>query len=116
MKESTDWDVYLLDWDKVNKLRKEGKLLRTMLHEEIVKLKLIGPVPIVAPANYKAKRNFFNILITQPWFSEKYQGTSIRTLLPYIYVRNKVDERVKPEFDFDSLKKDTKKHKEEILV
>jgi len=43
-------------------LREEGKLLRTMDHDDIIKLKALGPIIVEAPANYRAKTTFYSIL------------------------------------------------------
>lgn len=116
MQDSTEWDVYLLNKTQVDELRDRGKFLRTMEHSEIVKLKLLGPVPIDALAHYKARKQFFDVLVEQPWFQEKFQGISFRKLLPYIYVKNKVDGRVHAGPDLEEVFKVVKEHKEEVLV
>lgn len=116
MKESTEWDVYLLNKAEVDKLRDEGKFLRTMRHSEIIKLTLVGPVLIEAHANYRARKQFFSLLVKQSWFQEKYQGISFRSLLPYIYVKNRLDGRFHTSPDLEGVFEVIKEHKEEVLA
>jgi len=93
MKDGTNWNVYLLDGREVNKLRESNILLRTMKPEDIIKLKILGPISLVANNHYKAKRAFFQGLKNNPEFKEHFSKMPFRDVLPYIYTRNEVDER-----------------------
>lgn len=100
------WDAYLLDLNKVEKVREEGKLLRAMKHEDIIKLKAWGPVEVESPNSYTARKAFYAILEQTPWFAAPKGGFT--TVLPAIYVRNKVDRRVKEGVSLDSFLKRAK--------
>lgn len=106
------WDAYLLRKDLVLTLRDKGKFLRTMHHESIVKLRLLGPVTVTAPAHYKAKKEFYKILSEQDWFMKDFSHYTFRQLLPFIYVKNRVDERFHQKLDWRKFTKTAKKHQE----
>ena len=112
MKESK-WDVYLLKRDLVDVLREKGKFLRTMEHEEIIKLKAIGPIVIKAPAIYRAKTIFYSVLSIQSWFPK---DTPFVKLLPYIYAKNKIDRRIHKDPDWDELYTKVEEHGEELIT
>ena len=91
--DKTHWDAYLLDMNLVLKIREKGVFLRQMKHEDIAKLKAWGPVEVVGNDSYAARRAFYTVLESQDWFKGPQGGFT--TVLPAIYVRNKVDYRVK---------------------
>jgi len=105
MENTSIWDAYLLRRDLVLKLWEEKKFLRTMRHEDIVKLKLLGPVTVAAPTYYKARKEFYKILREQPWFEKNFSHFTLRKLLPFIYVKNRVDERFGPKVDWEAFTK-----------
>ena len=94
------WEAYLLDLNKVEKIRENGRLLRTMKHEDIVQLKAWGPVEVKGLDDYAARKAFYAILEEQKWFRTPKGGFT--TVLPAIYVRNKVDKRTKQGISLDT--------------
>jgi len=104
------WDAYLLKRNLVLTLREKGTFLKTMSHDSIVKLKLLGPVPVTAPNHYKARKEFYKVLSSQDWYKKNYAQYNFTSLLPYIYVKNRIDERFHPKLDWNEFTKSAKKY------
>ena len=100
-REKLYWNAYLLNLPEVLKIREEGKLLRAMKHEDIVKLKVWGPIEVEALDSYAARKTFYSLLEQEKWFRAPQGGFT--TTLPAIYVKNKVDRRVKQGVPLDIL-------------
>lgn len=88
--ESISWDAYLLDGTKVDKLHAKGVKLNTMTHEEIIKLKSLGPIEVDAITYHQARKAFFGIISKTDWWPKQILFTHIWR---YIYVKNHVDNR-----------------------
>ena len=115
MKESS-WEVYLLRRDSVDALREKGKFLRTMEHNDIVKLKALGPIVVEAPAIYRAKTVFYSILSAQSWFPKGDKNMYFVRLLPYIYAKNKIDRRIHKDPDWEGLYTKVEEHEGEEVA
>lgn len=108
--DKTHWDAYLLDPTKLEKVRSQGKLLRTMKHEDISQLAAIGPVEVMGFDDYAARKALYSALEKLSWFKPTKGGFT--ALLPFIYVRNKVDNRIKDGVDIKALIKKAKKEEQ----
>jgi len=111
MKDSNEWLGFLLDSEKVDRFRASGKGLNTLEFEEVLKMRATEPVEVRGQNNYKAKKDLYAILRTQPWWSSDVLFIHV---LPYLYVKNKVDSRFHKQPDLKPLFEAARKHR--VLV
>ncbi|KKN45383.1 hypothetical protein LCGC14_0683690 [marine sediment metagenome] len=86
---NTKWQGYLLDFDWVDSLHDEKRGLNTLLHSDIVKHAIWGPVAVVGAGHYAARKAFFKTLqsLNLP------KNIKFVYYNKYMYVKNCVDGR-----------------------
>jgi len=85
------WNAWLMHPKKVMELRDSGKKLTTMELSDLKPLFITSAIQVVALDAYAAKKEFYKILVAQPWFPKEIPFTKIYRQM---YVKNLIDNRL----------------------
>ena len=113
---SSQWKVYLLDPEKVAKLKEKERRIYALKDKEIEDVKIYGPVLRGEDTNARAKSAFYTDLKEKPWFKDSpFANIPYRYMIPFILVKNVNDKRfTKEEPDIEGLMELIKAHAEEM--